>query len=101
MMLRPDVLVAILAMAAVTFACRAGGFVLMRFVALTPRVRAWLRAIPIALMGAILAPIAVHGGIPEWLGLAVAATAMRFSGSELLATVAAMAVVAGGRALLG
>ena len=41
----------------------------MRYVALTPRVDAWLRAIPIALVGAILGPVAVNGGPPEWLGL--------------------------------
>lgn len=99
MTLAPDVLVAILAMALATYLCRAGGFFLMRFVRITPRVEAGLKALPIALMGAVLGPIAFRGGPPEWVGLLVAIVAMRLSGNEFVAVILAIASVAGLRAL--
>ena len=76
-----------------------GGYLLMRYVAITPRTRAWLEAVPLAVVGAILGPIAFSGGPPEWLGLAAAAIAMRVTGSELASIVAGIAVVAIGRGL--
>lgn len=97
--IRPDVLLAILLLGIASYACRAGGFFVMRYVTITPRVEACLRAIPVALVGAILGPIAARGGPPEWAGLAVALLGMRLTGNELLSAVAAVAVVAGGRAL--
>ena len=72
MSIRPDVFPAILLLASRRSPAALGGFFLMRYVSITPRVEAWLRAIPIALIGAILGPIAVNGGPPEWLGLAAA-----------------------------
>jgi uncharacterized membrane protein len=99
MSLAPDALVAILLMALATYLCRAGGFFLMRFVRITPRVEAGLKALPIALMGAILGPVAANGGLPEWVGLLVAIVAMRLSGNEFVAVVLAMASVAGLRLL--
>ena len=75
-----------------------GGFFLMRYVSITPRVDAWLRAIPIALIGAILGPVAVNGGPPEWLGL-VAAVGLMYFANEFVATIMACAVVAVTRAL--
>lgn len=97
--MRPDVLTAIVLMGAATYLCRAGGFFLMRYVAITPRVKAWLRSIPIALIGAILGPIAVNGGPPEWLGLATALGVMRISGNDFLAAIMAVGVVALARLL--
>jgi uncharacterized membrane protein len=94
-----DVALAIFAMAVASYACRVGGFVLMRYVAITPRTRAWLNAIPVALIGAILGPVAVKGGPAEWCGLAVAALAMRVTGNEFASGVAAIAVVATLRAI--
>jgi uncharacterized membrane protein len=100
MTLHADVLVAILAMGIASNLCRFAGFFLMGYVALTPRVETWLKAIPIALIGAILGPIAAKGGIAEWLGLATALVAMRLTGNDLLSAVGAVAVVATTRALL-
>lgn len=99
MSLSADVLIAILLMALATYLCRAGGFFLMRFVPITPRVEAGLKALPIALMGAILGPIAANGGPPEWVGLLVAIGAMRLSGNEFVAVLLALGSVAGLRAL--
>ena len=76
------------------------GFFLMRYVAITPRVEAWLRSIPIALIGAILGPIAVNGGPPEWLGVAAAIGLMHFSANEFAATIRACATVALARAAM-
>lgn len=84
---------------AISYACRFGGFFLMRYVTLTPRVEAWLGAIPVALVGAIIGPIAYTGGRPEWLGLATAIGLMRFTGHDFLSVIAAVAVVAAARAI--
>jgi uncharacterized membrane protein len=91
---RPDVLQAILLLGIATYACRAGGFFLMRYVAITPRVEAWLRSIPIALIGALLGPIAVNGGPPEWLGLAAAIGLMYLTSNEFVSAISACALVA-------
>lgn len=99
MTIRGDVLLAILMMGLASYACRVGGYWLMRYVALTPQVEAWLGAIPIALMGAILGPIAAKGGPPEWLGLATAIGVMKTTGNDFLSAAAAVFVVAATRAL--
>lgn len=100
MSIRPDVLVAILALGVASYACRFAGFFLMRYVSLTPRVEAWLAAIPIALVGALLGPVAVNGGPPEWLGLAAAIGLMYATGNEFVSAIAACVVVAVVRWLL-
>jgi len=92
--MRADVLWAILLMGVASHACRFAGFFLMRYVVVTPRVDAWLRAIPMALIGAILGPVAANGGPPEWLGLATAFGARYAGGNDFVSVVAAIAVVA-------
>ena len=99
MSMRAEVLAAIALMGLASYACRVGGFFLMPYVAMTPRVEAWLRAIPIALVGAILGPVAANGGPPEWLGLVAAIGIMRATGNEFLSAIAAMGTVAVTRAL--
>jgi uncharacterized membrane protein len=94
MPIRPDVLQTILLLGVATYGCRAGGFFLMRYVTITPRVETWLRSIPIALIGALLGPIAVTGGPPEWLGLAAAIALMYFTSNEFFSAISACAVVA-------
>jgi uncharacterized membrane protein len=97
--MRPEVFTAILLMGVASYLCRVGGYILMGYVAVTPRVEAWLRAIPIAVIGAILGPVAVNGGPPEWLGLALAIGVMRATGNEFLSAAAAVAAVGLARAL--
>ena len=63
----------------------------MRYVSITPRVDAWLRSIPIALIGAILGPVAVNGGPPEWLGLIAAVGLMYFTANDFVSTLGACA----------
>jgi uncharacterized membrane protein len=99
MSLAPEVLLAVLLMGLASHLCRFCGFFLMGFVRLTPGVEAWLKAIPVALIGAILGPVAANGGPPEWLALAVAVAVMRLTRSDFGAIAAAMAVAAAARAL--
>lgn len=101
MSIRPDILQAILVLGVASYACRFTGFFLMGYVALTPRVEAWLSAIPIALIGAILGPVAVNGGPPEWIGLGVAIGLMRLIGNEFVSVVGAIIAVAAARAVTG
>ncbi|HEY7687525.1 MAG TPA: AzlD domain-containing protein [Dongiaceae bacterium] len=101
MPIRPDALIAILLMGVASYACRAGGYFLMRYVTVTPRVEAWLKAIPVALIGAILGPIAANGGPAEWLGLATAVLLMKFIGNDFVAVVGSVAMVVLTRFALG
>ena len=100
MSIRPDVLQVILLLGLASLACRLTGFFVMRYVSITPRVDAWLRAIPISLIGAILGPVAINGGPPEWLGLMTAIGIMYYVGNEFVGAIAACAVVALVRAVM-
>ena len=97
---RPDVLFAILIVGVVSYSCRAGGYFMMRFVRITPRVELWLNAIPMAIVGAILGPVAANGGPPEWAGLVAAITIMRTTGSNVVSILGAVGLVAVLRAVI-
>jgi uncharacterized membrane protein len=97
---RFELLPALLALAAASFACRAAGFWLMRYVTVTPRLKAALAAAPLAVMLGITAPAAARDEPPELLGLAVIVVVMRLTRSDLVAALAGVAVVAVGRALM-
>ncbi len=91
---RADVITAILVVGAVAYAFRAGGFFLMRYVSLTPRVQAGLKAIPISIVGAILGPVAMNGGPPEWAGLAAGVGLMWLTGRDFVGVCGAIGAVA-------
>ena len=99
MTISPDFILALLAMAAASFACRAGGFLLMRFVRITARLQAALRAIPFCVMIGIVAPAALRAGPAEWLGLAVIALAMKLTANDVLSALLGVAAVAAARAV--
>jgi len=101
MIMRADIVTAILLMGVASYLCRIGGYLFMRYVAITSRVEAWLNSMPIAVIGAVLGPIAAKGGASEWLGLVTAIGMMRLTGNDFLSAVAAVAVVATTRALPG
>lgn len=63
-------LAAILAMAAATYACRAGGYWLFRQVKPTPLLRAILSFIPGTLFVSYVFPALVNGGLQNWVGAA-------------------------------
>ena len=94
-------LVALGAMAVASYACRVTGFVLMRFVPVTPRVDAALKAIPLGVMIGIVTPAVAAGKVPELMGLAAVVLAMKLVRNDLAAAVAGAATVAVCRALLG
>jgi uncharacterized membrane protein len=98
--LPPDVVAAIVGMALASYGCRAGGFWVMGFVRLTPRVRAWLEAIPIAVLGAILAPEVSRGSPPEVAGFLAALLTMWWSGNDFVGAISGVAAVALLRGLL-
>lgn len=100
MSFRFDLIGLLVAISLASYACRAGGFWLMRFVAVTPRVQAALRAAPLAVMIGIVAPAALRGGVAEWAGIAVTAIVMRFARRDLVAALAGVTTVAIGRLLL-
>ena len=94
MSVRPEFMLAVLAMGIASFACRTGGFLLMRFVPITPRVEAALRAMPLAVMIGIVAPVAAKGQLAEVAGIVAVAVVMKVAGNDFLAALTGVAVVA-------
>jgi uncharacterized membrane protein len=84
----------IAAMTSVNYAIRTGGFILMGYVPLTPRVRAILNALPGAVVMAIVLPLIVRGGAPAWAAILVSIALMTWKRNDLLAVVAGMAAAA-------
>ena len=101
MTVRFDLLPLLLAVTLAAFACRAGGFWLMRFVNVTARVDAALKAAPLGVMVGIMVPAALRGSTPEWLGLLAAGLVMRFTHKDLVAALAGVAMVALMRVVAG
>src|SRR5262249_4404294 len=90
---------AILAMALATYAMRAGSFWLMARVAVTPRVRRMLDALPGSVVVAAVLPLIVREGPVALLAIAAAGAVMLVRRNDMLAVVTGMAVAAGARAL--
>ncbi len=91
--MRADALAAILGMALVTYATRAGGLWLIGRVAPTPRVETWLRALPGAIIVSLVAPVALGGGPAETLATLVTAAVAARTGGVLPALIAGVAAV--------
>jgi uncharacterized membrane protein len=85
----------LLVMAAAAFFCRAAGFTLMRFVPVSARVEAALRATPLAVMAAIAALALQAGGLAEALALAAVVGLTLLIGSDVAAALLGVVVVAG------
>ncbi len=87
-------LLTILGMALVTYATRAGGFWLMGLVTPSPRVEAWLKQIPGAVLVALIAPTVLASSIAETLAaLATLLVAIRTK-NVLIAMLVGVATVA-------
>lgn len=69
-----EALLAILGMAAVTFAIRAGGLLLANRLPSTGFVASWMKHVPGAVLAALVAPAILTGGAAE--AVAAAATAL-------------------------
>ena len=94
------VLFAILAMAAATYAMRAGGFWMMRYVPLTPRVRRMLEASPGAVIVATVLPIIMREGLPALVAVLAGGAVMLLWRRDYLAVAAGMAAAASLRAFV-
>jgi uncharacterized membrane protein len=85
---------AILAMAAVTYACRAGGYWLARRFQPTAFLEAWLEQLPGAVFAALVAPMVVAAGTSGWIAGAVGFALMRWTSRFLVAMLGGLAVYA-------
>jgi uncharacterized membrane protein len=90
---------AIVAMAAASYFCRAGGFWLMGLVKLTPRLQGWLAAMPPAIVAAILTRTVIESGTVEVIGVATAFLLSRILASDLWGMIAGIVTVAALRAV--
>jgi len=89
-----DVMLAIIAMTAVTIALRLGGYFVMGYVTVTPRMRRMLEALPGSVISAAILPVAVSGGVPAVAAVLIAMLTMYLSRSDLVAVVAGVAAAA-------
>lgn len=87
--------VILLVMAAAAFLCRVAGFTLMRFVPVSARVEAALRATPLAVMAAIAALALVQGGLAEGMALAAVVGLTLALGNDVAAALLGVVIVAG------
>jgi uncharacterized membrane protein len=81
-------------MAGAAFLCRVAGFTLMRFVPVSPRVEAALRATPLAVMAGITALAVQAGGLAEGLALASVVGLTLVLRSDVAAALLGVVVVA-------
>ena len=92
-------LLAIAAMTAVTVSLRLGGFFLMSYVTVTPRIRRMLDALPGSVIAAAVLPVALQGGPVAIAAVVLAMLAMYFSRSDIAAIVVGVGAAALLRAL--
>jgi uncharacterized membrane protein len=97
--LRSDVMLAFAVMTAVTVASRLGGYFLMRYVTVTPRIRRMLDALPGSIIVAAALPVAVNGGLVVMGALAAALGVSIIRRNDFLAVITGMTVAALARAL--
>jgi uncharacterized membrane protein len=97
--LRPDVMLAFAVMTLVTVAARLGGFWLMRYVNVTPRVQRMLDALPGSIIVAASLPVAVNGGPVVIFAIVAALGVTIVFRNDFIAVIAGMAVAAIARAI--
>jgi len=76
--MRPEVLLAFLAMAAVSYAIRVAGFLVGERLHKHPRLQAALDQLPAAILIALVVPLLAHGGPAEWLAAVIVLVAAWF-----------------------
>jgi uncharacterized membrane protein len=97
--LRSDVMIAFGVMTAVTVASRLGGYWLMGYVTVTPRVRRMLDALPGSIIVAAALPVAVNGGPVVMFAIVAALLVTIIRRNDFIAVITGMAVAALARAL--
>ena len=90
---------AIAAMALVTFLCRIAGVVVMSHVRITPRIERGLRALPGSIILATILPVAMDNGWPAIAALAAAIVAMAVTRIDIVGLLAGLGTLAVIRAL--
>ncbi|MCX7338971.1 MAG: AzlD domain-containing protein [Hyphomicrobiales bacterium] len=93
----PGVLVAILAMALVTYLCRVSGYFAMSLLPFTPRLRQALAALPGSIIAATVLPLVERLGPAAGIALAAALASMLIRRNEILALVVGLAVAVAAR----
>jgi len=91
--------VAIAAMALVTFLCRIAGVVVMSRVRITPRFERGLRALPGSIILATILPAVIDNGWPALVALGAAVIAMAVTRIDIVGLVAGLGTLAIIRAL--
>lgn len=91
--------IAILAMAGLTYLTRAGGFWLMGYVAISPRIERFLRHMAGGVLVSIVTAAVVNGDRPMWAGFALAVGIILWLRRPMTAMAAGMALAAGLRLL--
>ena len=89
---------AIGAMALVTFLCRIAGVVVMSRVRITPRIERGLRALPGSIILATILPVAIDSGWPAIMALAAAIVAMAVTRIDIVGLAAGLGTLAAIRA---
>ena len=97
-LMRSDVMIAFAVMMVVTVASRLGGFWLMGYVNITPRVRRMLDALPGSIIVAASLPMVATGGPVAILAIVAAIVVTIVRRNEFLAVITGMAVAALARA---
>ena len=96
--LRSDLMIAFAIMTAVTVAARLGGYWLMGYVNVTPRVRRMLDSLPGSIIVAAALPMAVNGGVVVIAAITAALVVTIIRRNDFLAVITGMAVAALARA---
>ncbi len=91
---RTDVLLAFVAMMAVTVAARAGGFWVMRYIPVTTRVRRMLDALPGSIIVAASLPVIINGGVVAIIAIGAAMAVTIIRRNDFVAVAVAMVVAA-------
>jgi uncharacterized membrane protein len=99
--LAPEALAAIAAMAAVTYATRIGGLVLMPRIPASPWLDRFMELVPGTVLAALVAPAVFREGPPELVAAAVTVLVARRSSGLLLPVAAGVTAVVLLRSLLG
>jgi len=95
-----ETILAVLAMAAVTFGTRVGGILIMGRVPFSARTEAFLRYLSGAVLVAVVVPPVIATGPAAWLAVAATLGAMLATRKPLLALVIGMATAAALRGVL-
>ncbi len=96
---RTDVWIAIVVMTVVTVASRLGGYWLMGYVPVTPRIRRMLDALPGSIIIAAIAPVVLNGGAVVIFAIAAAIGVTVIKRNDFLAVMTGMGVAALARAI--